>query len=281
MPYLNLDLDFFDHRKTRRLVLALGRGSEALLIRLWCYVARHHAEHGRLTDYSPGEIETLAGWIGKPGRFIEAMTLSGFMERTDSGWSLKNWLEHQGHIAAFRARGKAMAEARWSKARGAPSNATRIAARNAPTVPTELTDPEERETGARPKLEEVLTECQMRCYPEAEGQRFWDHFESSGWIDKNGNPVLVWRSKLRTWIANARALPAEAAHHGKEGRANGVSPNVQAITDGKELDRVEKRMDRIKASYADNQSWSASDNTEFQRLKARRKELKARLGMMI
>ena len=79
MPYLNIDLDFPEHRKTKRLVLTLGRGSEALLIRLWCYIARHHAETGRLTDYSPEEIESLAGWVGKPGRMLEAMKASGFL----------------------------------------------------------------------------------------------------------------------------------------------------------------------------------------------------------
>ena len=67
MPYLNLDLNYFDHIKTKRLVGLLGRGSEVLPIRLWCACGKHRAESGKLDGYSAQEIESLVEWWGESG----------------------------------------------------------------------------------------------------------------------------------------------------------------------------------------------------------------------
>jgi hypothetical protein len=126
MPYLNLDLDFFDHPKTKRLVGLLGRGAEVLPLRLWCYCGKYHSADGRLAGYSGQEIESLVGWWGKEGQMISAMQTVRMLEKAgEEGWQVMNWEEHQGHIDALRQRGKAMAEARWAKLRA--SNAVSIA----------------------------------------------------------------------------------------------------------------------------------------------------------
>ncbi len=122
MPFLNLDLDFFDHPKTKRLVGLLGRGADILPIRLWCYCGKYQAENGDLTGYSPTEIETLMGWWGQPGRALDAMLLPfmgrpGFLERTESGYKVHDWEEINGHISALKGRAKAAAKARWDKVR--------------------------------------------------------------------------------------------------------------------------------------------------------------------
>jgi uncharacterized protein YdaU (DUF1376 family) len=72
-------------------------------------------------------------------------------------------------------------------------------------------------------LDEVLTEADMRGIPKTQAEDFFNHFESSGWIDKNGHPVKNWRAKLRTWKTIAVSAAAEKAHHGA-GRAEGPSP---------------------------------------------------------
>lgn len=145
MPYLNLDLNYFDHRKTRRLIGLLGRGAEVLPIRLWAYCGKFHCEDGRLTGYSEQEIESLAFWWGKTGIMLPAMQSSEWMDRDTAGWFMHDWKDHQGHLSAFKAKGKAMAEARWSKARDAASNAASNAAKAAQqcsdcTNQTNLTD---------------------------------------------------------------------------------------------------------------------------------------------
>lgn len=59
MASLNLDMDYFGHPKTKRLVGLLGRGAEVLPLRLWCHVGKYHAQDGRLAGYSPQEIEAI------------------------------------------------------------------------------------------------------------------------------------------------------------------------------------------------------------------------------
>lgn len=116
MPYLNVDLDYFTHRKTVRLVGILGRGAEVLPIKLWSYCGKYHAESGKLTSYGPDEIEAAAGWWGEKGRALEALMTVGFLEKDRAGnFQVHDWLEHAGHLAAFKKRAKTAAKKRWSK----------------------------------------------------------------------------------------------------------------------------------------------------------------------
>lgn len=130
MPYLNLDLDFFEHPKTRRLVGLLGKGSEVVPIKVWAYAGKYHAKDGKLTDYSAQEIESIVGWWGASGKMVEALVKCGFLHEVKGGWQVHDWLEHEGHIIAFKERAKTAAYARWGV--DATSNATS----NAPTIPT-------------------------------------------------------------------------------------------------------------------------------------------------
>lgn len=122
MPYLNLDLHYFEHRKTKRLVGLLGRGAEVLPIKLWAYCGRVHAEDGRLTGYTAEEIESLVGWWGNAGRMVEAMLTVGFLKCDGEGFFVHEWAEHEGHIINFHRRARAGAAKRWGL--DASSNAT-------------------------------------------------------------------------------------------------------------------------------------------------------------
>jgi uncharacterized protein YdaU (DUF1376 family) len=127
----------------------------------------------------------------------------------------------------------------------------------------------------RPTCEQVASKCDLSGWPKPEGERFWHHFESSGWIDKNGHRIVNWQSKLAIWITDAKARPAEQSHHAPH--TNGA--NVVVL--GKELERVIDRMKKIKATYGDHQSWAKADVEEFGRLKARRAELRQVLGVKV
>lgn len=126
MPSLNLDLDFFDHRKTKRLVFLLGEGSELCVIRLWVYCGRFHPEDGRFGDESESEIESIAGWRGDAGKMLQAMLAACYMHKDKHGYFMHDWRDHQGHICRYSLQGKKMAEARWAKCAvgNAASNAT-------------------------------------------------------------------------------------------------------------------------------------------------------------
>lgn len=61
MPYLNVDLDYFSHRKAVRLIGLIGSQHVAVPIKLWAYVGKHHCEDGSLKGYSVQEIESIIG----------------------------------------------------------------------------------------------------------------------------------------------------------------------------------------------------------------------------
>jgi hypothetical protein len=130
MPYLNLDLDYFDHPKTRRLIGLLGRGAAELPIRLWAYCGKYHSLSGSLAGYSAQEIESIVGWWGKPGELVEALTRVGFLVEGADGYRIHEWADHNGHIEVFKERAKGAAKQRWERYRArmdATGNATSIA----------------------------------------------------------------------------------------------------------------------------------------------------------
>lgn len=70
-----------------------------------------------------------------------------------------------------------------------------------------------------PTLAETKDYASIIGFGESEAELFWHHFESAGWIDKNGQPVMKWQSKLVTWNVSSRARAREAAHLAKPERA--------------------------------------------------------------
>jgi hypothetical protein len=122
MAHLNLDLDYFEHRKTKRLIGRLGRGAEVLPIKLWRYCGKYHAEDGKLTGYTASEIESLAEWWGKSGEMMEAMVDVVFLEVIDGGWQIHDWIKMQGHIQALKDRAQHAANVRWDAIRNANGN---------------------------------------------------------------------------------------------------------------------------------------------------------------
>ena len=117
MPYLNLDLDYFNHPKTSRLIGLLGKGSEVLPIKLWAYAGKYHAKDGRLAGYSAQEIEAIVGWWGRPGELTEALARVGFVRKDTEGFSINDWSAHSGHIFSISERNRKVANARWQKLR--------------------------------------------------------------------------------------------------------------------------------------------------------------------
>lgn len=117
MPTLNLELNYFDHIKTRRLRGRLGDNADVLPLRLWCHVGEFRNTDGSLAGYTDSEIEEIIRWKGKAGAAIEALIAVGFLERlSDGGLKVHDWETHSGHLAVFAARAKFAAKARWEKA---------------------------------------------------------------------------------------------------------------------------------------------------------------------
>ena len=128
----------------------------------------------------------------------------------------------------------------------------------------------------RPKsLEHVLLNAERIGMAKEAAERFWHHFEASGWIDKNGHPVIKWESKMKTWSENDRAKPAEGGHG--HGNGNGATEKILA---SKELDRIDHRIGVIKSSYDSHQTPSPQEAAELKKLWERKRQLKRQLGFI-
>src|SRR5688572_9781598 len=98
MPSLNIDLDYHEHPKTRRLIGLLGPDADVLPLRLWSYVGKYHAKDGKLLGYSEHEIEAIVWWRGEPGRCVAALLQERFIHKLSNGYRVHDWLDHAGHI---------------------------------------------------------------------------------------------------------------------------------------------------------------------------------------
>lgn len=139
----------------------------------------------------------------------------GFLVTAEGGYQVHQWLEYQGHIAAFSIRGKTAAKARWSKlaekdlydATSMPDAMLKPDSSNAPTnyltgLPTNPTEKEKskREPLKRfhpPTISEISIYCAER-KNQVDPEKFYAYYESNGW--KVGrNPMKSWKAAITTW----------------------------------------------------------------------------------
>lgn len=50
-----------------------------------------------------------------------------------------------------------------------------------------------------PTEEEVKKYCEIN-YPNLDYEKFYDYYSASGWIQRNGNPMVCWQSALKVWV---------------------------------------------------------------------------------
>jgi hypothetical protein len=122
---INVDLNYFDHIKTMRLVARLGPGSDVLPIKLWTHVGKHNPSGGSVAMLE-AELEHILGWWGEKGALAKAFIEIGFVTNESGKWFVHDWLEHSGHLAYFKKRAEKAARKRWGIKRNS-SNASSIA----------------------------------------------------------------------------------------------------------------------------------------------------------
>jgi hypothetical protein len=131
-----------------RLISLVGETADAFPLRMWSYLGKFHAKDGIFHGYSAKEIEGLIRWKGEPGELVAALVKVGFLDIVGNGeYQAHDWFDHEGHIHAWKLRGKNNARKRWENANSnASSNATGNATRSehsrtVPTVPDQPTVP--------------------------------------------------------------------------------------------------------------------------------------------
>ena len=126
-----------------------------------------------------------------------------------------------------------------------------------------------------PTIEEVKLLMAKVALPESEAEKFWNFYESKGWMvgktkmRQVGNAVANWATRYREWHPTAPAA--------EQPKPTGSERMVHL----EEFKRVEAKMKSIKDSYAEHQAWSEPDRELFTKLRARKLELKKLLGMQV
>ena len=143
---IRLAVSFRGHRKRKRLRLLLGPGSTDYLLDLWIATAMNHPD-GILTGMDETDIALEAGWEGDPQAFVSALLECRLLEKTDHGYALHDWAEHQAYVVH--------AEDRKMQAKQAASK--RWAARNAPAMPTECAEHGTSNAASIPTADTELT----------------------------------------------------------------------------------------------------------------------------
>lgn len=125
----------------------------------------------------------------------------------------------------------------------------------------------------RPESVELADYAKKIELPPTESEKFFDHFESNGWRVSGRAPMKDWKAALRKWKTGWI--------EGRFKPVNGTTNGVDKITHQKEFDRLIVRMEQLKSTYGDHQTWDPKDRAEFALLKSRRNELRTLLGILI
>lgn len=183
MPTLNLDLDFPEHPKTRRLVGLLGPIAEIYPIRLWCYAGKYFAADGNLFEHSDDELESILRWPGDRGLLVDALVKVGFLIKNPDGYSINDWEEHESHFVRYKEKSKAMNAARW----GDPARTPDRTPTRTPRAGQGSTDQGSTEQTEKPP--KAAFEILWAKYPRREGKKSAErHFNASvktmkDWLD--------------------------------------------------------------------------------------------------
>lgn len=123
--------------------------------------------------------------------------------------------EHQRSIEVYRSRVKSIANARKHNPIHTPeinpdtsieTNPMKSDLESGCIYPHPKIVSNKQTNNGHPDLKEVLAAASMTGMLESDAKDFWDHFESSGWIDKNGHAIVNWRSKMNLWKGRARSV---------------------------------------------------------------------------
>lgn len=202
MPYLNIDLDYFQHPKTLLLESELGGHRTTLIpIRLWAHVGKYHSDDGFLKGYTPETIAKAVQYDHREAeKLVDALIRCGLLDKKKDGYQVHDWNEHNGHLALFRERGRIAAEARWNKSK----NTDKPAQDNAKSG----NSPKKQLPFTEDQIGEIRTALAKSCK-----HRLISEANETAWNELKGKLEKAYRSKK---IENMFAYAIKAAmNHGE------------------------------------------------------------------
>lgn len=205
MSYINLDFNYFENKKSKRLKLKLGEIAELIPLRLWCYCAKHHPENGTFKEYDNEEIALIAGYMGDPKGMLDALLKFEFIEINPEGWyKIHQWEDHQGHIISFSIRGKKANKARWDKYKMDKSNTNHPSGihegsiMESPLLNQTKPNKQKKNIFIKPTIEDVIEYCKEKA-PSVDPYHYFNSREANGWQMQNGQSIISWKHHILTW----------------------------------------------------------------------------------
>lgn len=100
MAWIPLNQSVFTHRKTMVLAEALDIPevyAVGHLASLWSW-CMDNAPDGTMANVTPRIIARAAQWPGQPADFLAALLDSGYLEESQAGYLIPNWMEYGGKV---------------------------------------------------------------------------------------------------------------------------------------------------------------------------------------
>jgi len=185
--YIRLLTNFWTHRKTIRLIAALGNDALWLPLRIWTYAAENQPD-GDFSDYSAEELALLVGYTGDAQAMLQALLKAGFFD--DDPLRIHDWKEHNSYHSEFAERARKAAKARWKK-HAEKTGKDRIGK-----------DKKGEETSNASSIPPQMSEIQLHGtkigLPESEILKFWNYYESNGWM-AGTKKMKKWTNAMANW----------------------------------------------------------------------------------
>lgn len=125
-------------------------------------------------------------------------------------------------------------------------------------------------------IEEVKIFCLSIELPTTDAEWFFYKCQGNGWKN-NGEPIKDWKATIRAWKVGG-FMPSQKVGFKAQAAAS-TTTGADKVILGKEYERTNARMETIRSTYGDMQTWSQDDKTELAKLKLRKKELQQILGI--
>lgn len=140
-----------------------------------------------------------------------------------------------------------------------------------------------------PSMAECVQMALAHDMPEAEGRKFFYHYESNGWkvgklpMKSVAGAMGGWHER---WLERGASPPTNKFQGGFSnglavGNGNGALSGADKIIKSDEYRRVLERMKVIANSYDSHNEMRPADRAENMKLRKRRDELRKELGIII
>jgi hypothetical protein len=190
----------------------------------WCM---DYALDGDLSKYTNQQIADASEWDADATEYVNALVESGFLDRTEIGCKIHDWLDFCGTLVKKRLARKE------EKRKETGDIVDRLHPKTSEVVPTvpnrtvpnrtvpNRTEPNKKRVGFTPPTKNEVEDYGTSINFTLDAQSFLDYYATRGW--KLGRtPMKDWRAAVRTWknreakdtatkeATHAQPLPAAA-----------------------------------------------------------------------